>query len=63
MDTSSIQKQCEAFLKSLDVPGFVVIGLQTEKENTQMVYSLKDMPLKGFVKGLTHILNDLISKI
>ncbi len=63
MDTALIQKQCEEFLKSIDVPAFVVIGFQTDKENTQMVYSLKDMPLKGFVKGLTHILNDLISKL
>ena len=63
MDTAVIQKQCEEFLKSIDVPAFVVIGFQTDKENTQMVYSMKDMPLKGFVKGITHTLNDLISKI
>ena len=63
MDTAVIQKQCEEFLKSIDVPAFVVIGFQTDKDNTQMVYSMKDMPLKGFVKGITHTLNDLISKI
>ena len=63
MDTAVIQKQCEEFLKSINVPAFVVIGFQTDKENTQMVYSMKDMPLKGFVKGITHTLNDLISKM
>ncbi len=63
MNTAEIQKQCEAFLKSIGMPGFVVIGFQTEPENTQMVYSLKDMPLKGVVKGLTHTLNDLIGRI
>jgi hypothetical protein len=63
MDTAEIQKQCEAFLKSINMPGFIVIGLQTDPENTQIVYSLKDMPLKGAVKGLTHTLNDLIGRI
>ncbi len=63
MNTAEIQKLCEEFLKHIDVPAFVVLGIQTDKENTQMVYSLKDMPLKGFVKGMTHTLNDLVSKI
>ena len=63
MNTAEIQKLCEEFLKQINVPAFVVIGFQTDKENTQMVYSLKDMPLKGFVKGMTHTLNDLVSKI
>ncbi len=63
MNTAEIQKLCEEFLKQIDVPAFVVLRIQTDKENTQMVYSLKDMPLKGFVKGMTHTLNDLVSKI
>jgi hypothetical protein len=63
MNTAEIQKQCEAFLQSLGVPAFVVIGIQTSPNDTQMVYSLKDMPLKGVVKGVTHMLNDLVSKI
>ncbi len=62
MNTSEIQKLCEEFLKQINVPAFVVIGFQTDKENTQMVYSMKDMPLKSFVKGMTHTLNDLVSK-
>lgn len=63
MDTAQIQKQCEEFLKSIGMPGFIVIGFQTEKDKTQMVYSMKDMPVKGIVKGLTHTLNDLITRI
>jgi len=63
MNTSDIQKKCEEFLQSLPFPGFIVIGLQTEPENTQIVYSLNKMPLKGAVKALTHTLNDLIGKI
>lgn len=63
MNTAEIQKLCEEFLKSIDMPGFIVLGLQTDPENTQVTYSLKEMPLKGAVKSLTHTLNDLISKI
>lgn len=63
MDTSPIQSQCEAFLKSIGMPGFIVIGLQTDPQNTQVVYSLNEMPLKGAVKAMTHTLNDLIGKI
>ena len=63
MNTAQVQKQCEEFLKSIGVPGFVVIGFQTTPNDTQMVYSLKDMPIKGFVKGMTHTLNDLVSKL
>ena len=63
MDTSEIQKKCEEFLASTGLPGFIVLGFQTDPENTQMVYSLKNMPLKGVVKGLTHTLNDLAGRI
>jgi hypothetical protein len=63
MNTSDIQKKCEEFLQTLPMPGFIVIGLQTDAENTQVTYSLNKMPLKGAVKAITHTLNDLISKI
>jgi hypothetical protein len=63
MNTSDIQHQCEEFLKSINLPGFIVLGFQTDPENTQVVYSMKDMPLKGVVKGMTHTLNDLIGRI
>jgi hypothetical protein len=63
MNTSEIQKQCEQFLSSINCPGFIILGFQTDKDNTQVVYSLKDMPLKGAVKGITHTLNDLIGRI
>jgi len=63
MDTAEIQKQCETFLKQIDVPAFIVLGFHADKDNVQMVYSLKDMPLKSVVKGLTHMLNDVISRI
>lgn len=63
MDTKHMQQKCEEFLKSIKMPGFIVIGLQTDPENTQVIYSLNEMPLKGAVKALTHTLNDLITKI
>jgi hypothetical protein len=63
MNTAEIQKKCEEFLKSTGMPGFIVLGFQTEADKTSVVYSLKDMPLKGVVKGITHTLNDLIGRI
>ena len=63
MNTAEIQKKCEEFLASTGLPGFIVLGFQTDPENTQVVYSMKDMPLKGAVKGITHTLNDLIARI
>ncbi len=63
MDISLIQKQCEAFLKTINVPGFIVLGFQENKENVQMVYSIKEMPAKAVLKGLTHMVDDLVGKI
>ena len=63
MNTAEIQKQCEEFLKSIGVPGFVIIGLQTTPTDTQMVYSLKDMPLRGAIAGLSKVLGQLADKI
>jgi hypothetical protein len=63
MNTADIQKQCEAFLKSINVPAFIVLGFQSDPENVQMVYSVKDIPLKSVVKGVTHMLNDIIGKL
>ncbi len=63
MDTAEIQKKCEAFLATTGLPGFIILGFQTNPENTQVVYSLKNMPLKGVVKSITHTLNDLIGRM
>ncbi len=62
MDTPAIQKQCEAFLKNINANGFIVLGFQNG-EQVDIVYSMKEMPIKGVVKGLTGILNDLITRI
>ncbi len=63
MNTAEIQKKCEEFLASTGMPGFIILGFQTDKESTKVVYSLKDMPVKGVVKGITQTLNDLIGRI
>jgi hypothetical protein len=62
MDTPAIQQQCEAFLKSINANGFIVLGFQNG-EQVDIVYSMKEMPVKAVVKGLTGILNDLIGRI
>ena len=63
MDINNIQSQCEAFLKSLPYPGFIVIGLQRTPEQADLIYSLHDMPLKSAVKGVTKTLDDLVAKL
>lgn len=63
MDTAEIQKLTEEFLRSINMPGFVVLGFLNDPDNTQVVYSIKDMPLKGVVKGLTTTLNDLMGRM
>lgn len=63
MDAKNIQSQCEAFLKSLPFPAFLVIGLQTGPEKVDLVYSLNNMPMKAAVKGLAKTLDDVASKL
>jgi hypothetical protein len=62
MDTPAIQQQCEAFLKSINANGFIVLGFQNG-DQVDVVYSMKEMPIKGVVRALTGILNDLITRI
>ena len=63
MDISEIQKQCEAFLKQMNVPGFILLGFQADPQNVQMVYSIKEMQPKAVIKGKTRMLDDLAGKI
>lgn len=63
MDTSQIQQLSKEFLDKLPMPGFIVLGFQTDAKNTQIVYSLKKMPLKGAVKGLAKMLEGLADQI
>jgi len=63
MDIPQIQKQCEAFLKTINVPGFILLGFQADPQNVQMVYSIKEMPPKAVAKGLTRMLDDVVGKM
>jgi hypothetical protein len=63
MDMKNIQDQCNQFLKSLGVPGFMVIGIADGKEKVNMVYSVNEMPPKLLIKSMTSTLNDLIQRM
>lgn len=63
MDMKNIQDQCNQFLKSLGVPGFIVIGITDGKEKVNMVYSVNEMPPKLLIKSMTSTLNDLIQRM
>ncbi len=63
MDSSEIQRQCNEFLKTIGVPGFIVIGLSNGPEKVDVVYAIHEMPVKSVIKGLTGTLNDFIQRM
>lgn len=68
MDNNEIQRRCEAFLKELGVPGFIVFGWQkdgAEKGQSQfgVVSSFHEMPVNAAMKGLTWALNDFTNRL
>jgi len=63
MDTADIQKQIDAFLKTINVPGFIVFGIANQPDKVDVIYSVNNMPTPLLIKGLSGALNDLIQKI
>lgn len=57
-----IQKKCEAFLRELGTPGFIVFGWPKSDEEFGVTYSAHDMPPQIVVKGLTSVLSDYTAK-
>lgn len=62
MDNDEIQKKCEQFLKSLDVPGFIIFGWKKDEQEFGLVSSYHEVPANAAIKGLSWALNDFISK-
>jgi hypothetical protein len=68
MDNAEIQKKCEAFLKSLGVPGFLVFGWKkspsanSEQAEFGVVSSYHQMPKDAAIKGMTWALHDFVNK-
>ncbi len=68
MDNDAIQAKCEAFLKGLGMPGFIVFGWQKDQTSPEatvefgIVSSFHDMPVPAAVKGMTWALNDFVIK-
>jgi hypothetical protein len=68
MDNNEIQRRCEAFLKELGVPGFIVFGWQKEADASGqsqfgVVSSFHEMPVNAAMKGLTWALNDFTNRL
>ena len=63
MDNAEIQAKCEAFLKELKVPGFIVFGWQKDDKQFGVVSSFHEMPVNAALKGLTWALNDFTNKL
>ena len=62
IDNDGIQKKCEEFLRSLEVPGFIVFGWQKTDAQFGVVSSFHEMPVNAAVKGMTWALNDFVAK-
>lgn len=62
LDSQDIQRKCEAFLKDLGVPGFIVFGWQRDGEKFSVVSSFNRMPVNAAVKGMSWALNDFVNK-
>lgn len=67
MDNTDIQQKCEAFLRSLNRPGFIVFGWQKEAQGVDqsqfgVVSSFHEVPVNAAVKGMTWALSDFVNK-
>ncbi len=62
MDHDEIQRKCEAFLKELNVPAFIVFGWKKSDEEFGVVSSYHEMPPNAAIKGMSWALHDYISK-
>lgn len=69
IDNEDIQRKCEAFLRELGVPGFIVFGWQKQdpkpEEGAQfgVVSSFHEMPVNAAVKGMTWALHDFTNRM
>ena len=63
INNEDIQRKCEAFLKELGVPGFIVFGWQKADQQFGVVSSFHEMPVNAALKGLSWALHDFTNKI
>ncbi len=61
-DNAEIQRRCEAFLKEIDVPGFVLFGRQEEDGSCTVTYSVHRIGIKNALLGMLTAVTDLIKR-
>ncbi|MFA6523294.1 MAG: hypothetical protein WCS85_02915 [Candidatus Peribacteraceae bacterium] len=62
MDEEEIQKRCEAFLRELGRPGFIVFGWPKNEDEFGVTYSAHEIPPQVVIKGLISVLSDYTTK-
>lgn len=66
MHEEEVRAKCEAFVKSLGMPCFIVFGWEKESDENQkqygMVSSYHEMPSPAIIKGMTWALSDIVNK-
>ena len=61
-DNAEIQRRCEAFLKEIDVPGFILFGREETDGSTTITYSVHRIGLKNALLGMLTAVTDLIKR-
>jgi hypothetical protein len=61
-DNQEIQRRCEAFLKEINVPGFILFGRQEQDGSCTVTYSIHNISLKNALTGLLTAVTDLIKR-
>lgn len=62
MDHAAVQRQCEALLRGIGVPGFIIFGWKKGEKEFGVVSSYRDMPKDAAIKGMTWALHDFVNK-
>ncbi|OIO53498.1 hypothetical protein AUJ46_04845 [Candidatus Peregrinibacteria bacterium CG1_02_54_53] len=62
MDQAELQKRVEEFLKSLDIPSFIVFRFQKSEKEFGFIWSHHEAPPSVVIKGLSWALHDFVNK-
>lgn len=61
IDNLAVQRKCEEFLRTLDVPCFVIFGWEKDDGDTfGIVSSFHQMPVQTATKALAGVLHEFV---
>ncbi len=57
-NSEQVKKQCQDFLDTLGVPGFIILGWKQPDNTFEVVQSMKEMNPVAYTKGVVWALNE-----